>query len=194
MPTEDEVEINKLHLRLANRRSQAKSWLSAYGADEDEPSNPSAETSIQTDFGKNSDELAGIGATSSEADDVLTDDRRMLQVNADLRRRLLTREAKDRYARQSKSGPNGARLQVETRKKPQAQDSSDDEDEGRSGLGKGRKRVSGNVRKDSTEGGVELHGQAEAPSQSKRKRATNYLDQVLAQRQQKRNKKSAKEG
>lgn len=200
MAEDDSALASKILLRHAVNKSKAKSWLIASLGSEEKSTSDGLEAAPQPQDSdgilrdvKYDDENAGIGSVknSAGADDI--SNRQLMSANEALRRKLMSKDAYKKYSQGKKNGTTD--LKTGRRR---AEDNSDDDQEvkGRSNLGS-RKQQNGNttthsdtVTPSSMIDKTEMPAQTNTPAVTKtRKRPGSYLDQVLAKRQQKDNKK-----
>lgn len=177
----------KLLLRYGERRSKAKSWLTAAlgsdprDGDRNEDGNDIGNTADRTgedDLAAQicvNDELSGIGVVKKTDDsDAGANDRQLLTANEALRRRLLSRDGLKRYHERQRHGPVNSKPPTTSTKRRKVE--SDDEDEveakGRAKVATTNKSLSASHK--ST--GVDEGNQS-------RRRAGRYLDEILAGRQ-----------
>lgn len=195
MPSEEDVLANKIFLNRASVRNKAKSWLNASSGVETEQTSSSTlpktdQSPVEDDLStiRGSDELSGIGVVSKSAEDDPTN-RQLMSANEALRRKLLSKQAYERYSEVKKSGtdkPRAAHKRIEL-------DEDDIEEEG-----KGK-----SIRQTVMESAAEDEDQTNDRTEStiiktpealikKKKRPSSYLDQLLADRKGRQQKKAKK--
>lgn len=189
MHTEDEVLTNKIFLNRANIRSKAKSWLKGSTGEETEATSTSQSKTNDEAVDDEitaivvGDELSGIGVPSKAGNDDPSN-RQLMSANDALRRKLLS---KDAYKKYSEGKANGAE---KSRPRSQKVDLEDEPQEG-----KGRSLRQGELSPQTTSTGAVDDNKAAPFTASKpipknKKRPSSYLDQLLADRQNKQQKKA----
>lgn len=195
MPSDEDVLANKIFLNRASVRNKAKSWLNASSGAEVEQSSLSSLSKSNEDIVlddlstiRASDELSGVGIVSKSGDDDPTN-RQLMSANDALRRKLLSKQAYQRYNEGKKHGVDTARPAPRKRE-------LDDEDYEEAGKGKSIRQLATKPSvKDDGQEAEETAGTLPTvpkPSIKTRKRPSSYLDQLLADRKGKQQKKAKK--
>lgn len=184
MPGDEDVLASKILLNRANAKSRAKSWLTA----STEESSRSTQTEDEEkdafiptrDVG---DENVGIGVVHNSTKDDFSN-RRLLSANESLKKQLL---GKDAYKKHSEGRQGGGDLSRTPSKNVDI--THDDEDEAKGKSSKSHRNgssASGNRQKN--EPNTAPSAAVVMPSKN-RKRPGSYLDQLLADRREKKEKK-----
>lgn len=193
MPGDEEVLTNKIFLRRAGNRSKAKSWLNAsIGAEIEQTAASQLSRTSHEAVGSDintidaSDELSGIGLAPKVEDDPLN--RQLMSANEALRKKLLSKEAYKRYS--EGRNPNVAVTQSRSKKREHVEESDEEEEKGKS-----IQQVAlippqeGNGQADNSAGASLAPSKV---SSKGKKRPNSYLDQLLADRKGKQQKKAKK--
>ncbi|KAJ6104234.1 hypothetical protein N7523_010554 [Penicillium sp. IBT 18751x] len=203
--TESDVILNRANVALARSQRLVSSWLPAQT--DDELSHVKSEEELQ----REEDEIftavpetLGVGAPLPEKAADGSWKRTELSSNDKLRKQLLGRNYDKimKAAAANKSAPqNSGPASAKTMSATPVQEESDDEEEGRAAMvGKNRKAGTSQTKKplvvdhentDKADGDESVPAQevpSKAPSKGRRK-ATTYLDELLAERSKKRKKR-----
>lgn len=196
MASEEDILASKIFLNRANVRSKAKSWLNTSSGGTEDRSAVSSSGGSNQDIAENdlstlraSDELSGVGlAPKAGEDDPLN--RQLMSANDALRRKLLSKEAYKRYGDNKERGADQSRTTI--KRKQMVEDDYEEEE----GKGKSVRHVVRNPSEnqdshDNDEGVVQPPIQIQTSSKN-RKRPSSYLDQLLADRRGKQQKKVKK--
>lgn len=190
MPGDEEILTSKIFLNRANVRSKAKSWLKASteeGTKEvtSTPGSKSEKGTVDDDLTSIvvSDELSGIGVPSKAGNDDPSN-RQLMSANEVLRRKLLS---KDAYKRYSEGRTNGAEASRPKAKKVEVEDELREE--------KGKSSRKGESGPQVPDAGTIVETKADTaapakPASKNKKRPSSYLDELLAGRQSKQQKKA----
>ncbi|KAJ5128474.1 hypothetical protein N7448_002194 [Penicillium atrosanguineum] len=202
---EADVILNRANVALARSQRLVSSWLPAQT--DDELSHVKSEEELQ----REEDEIftavpetLGVGAPLPEKAADGSWNRTELSSNDKLRKQLLGRnydKIMKAAAANKATTQNAGPLSAKTRSVTPAKEESDDEEEGRAAMvGKKRKAAPSHTKKASVVdneatdklGGDEPVPTMEVPSKAPskgRKKATSYLDELLAERSKKRKKR-----
>lgn len=203
MPDEDDGFASKILLMRAGNKSKAQSWLKAsLGDDSERPEDnlTSATEDTNNVFAdlQGNEEIAGIGAPKKQTGDDDGMDRKVLSANDALRKKLLSREAYQRYQQGGLSRLDASKPMPKV-ERSKVEDDSDEEEKGRSAITKSKQSKAGRASDSGPGSGPgKITPQSEAvhqnlPSKSK-KRPGSYLDQLLAERGKKKKSKSESKG
>jgi len=193
MPEEEDGFASRILLMRAGNKSRAQSWLKASLGEDKEAQDGtiSSPTEDAVDVIVNlqgNGENSGVGAPKKQTEDDIGLDRQALSANEALRKKLLSKEAYQRY-QQGKGNKLDASKPMPKLAKNKGQDGSDEEEKGRSGV-VGRKQSSVG---DSGSGTAQGDGAHHKVLLSSKKRPGSYLDQLLAERGKKKKSKSKSE-
>ncbi|KAL8723773.1 MAG: hypothetical protein Q9225_000068 [Loekoesia sp. 1 TL-2023] len=207
-PSEADIIFNRANVTLARSKRLVASWLPP--RTEDEMKNAKTEEEIEKEEQElftPMPELLGLGAKPPE--DIKDGDlkRQKLSSNDVLRKQLLGKDyarAQDKESRrQGIHGGLGGILSAGSKSRPtptkrKAEDESSGDEGGRSSLGKRKYRDMGTsngsegTKLDASNNHVEPNEHARAGKNARK--ATNYLDEVLSQKEKKHKKKKKKKG
>jgi len=198
MPDEEDGFASKILLMRAGNKSRAQSWLKASLGDETEETNgtvPSTRESTNDIFAdlKANEEYSGIGVPRKQAGSDDLSDRQVLSANDALRKKLLSKDAYQRYRQGSTNRLDASKPMPKTEKR-KVDDDSGDEEKGRSLIARS-KLPKGEGANDMGSGKTTAHlpdAPLGLPHKSK-KRPGSYLDQLLAERGKKKKSKSKSE-
>lgn len=192
MPGDEEVLANKIFLNRAATRSKAKSWLSVSSGGEAEgtASFPSRSDDQVADDDLStiqiSDELSGVGMVSKAGQDDPSN-RQLMSANEALRRKLLSKDAYKKYNDGKRGGLDASR--PGSRKKEAVEDYEEEEAKGKS-IRQTQPPIASN-----DDGSDQNTAEASVatvlkPVPRSKKRPSTYLDELLAGRRSKQQKKA----
>lgn len=198
MPDEEDGFASKILLMRAGNKSRAQSWLkTSLGEDpgvRDDTASSVTETTtdIFADLQGN-EENAGVGTPKKQNEDVDHPDKQVLSANDALRKKLLGRDAYQRYQQRSVNKMDASKPMPKTRKKI-VDDESGDEEEGRSRVAKSKLAdVESTSFTESSGTASRSRGANQKVASNLRKRPGSYLDQLLAERGKKKKLKPKSE-
>lgn len=197
MADNEDVFTSKILLKYAASRSKAKSWLVAsLGPEEEQDAENAASSTHRTNenftLTQGEDENAGVGVVKKAGESDNLSDRQLLSVNEALRKRLLSRDAYKNYKQGSKNELIASKpMPSKLRRKVEDED-SEEEGKGRSGRVNGVVQEAVPYEHENAEGAENTpltRSSTKKPPSKGKKRPVSYLDQVLAEREEKSRKK-----
>ncbi|KAK5087701.1 hypothetical protein LTR70_006970 [Exophiala xenobiotica] len=191
MPDEEDGFASKILLMRAGNKSRAQSWLKASLGEETEEQTDTATSATESTNDvfadlKANEEYSGIGLPKKQIGDDDLGNRQLLTANDALRKKLLSKEAYQRYQQGSPNRLDASKPMPKTEKRRMDDDSGDEE--------KGRSLVA-RPKFSKVEGAndTEYGGAPQVLPSKSRKRPGSYLDQLLAERGKKKKSKSQSE-
>ena len=200
MPDEDDGFASKILLMRAGNKCRAQSWLKASLGDEVEDLNSTTlcETENTNDIFAElqaSDEYSGLGVPNKQNGDDNITKRHVLIANDALRRKLLSKDAYQRYQQGSLNKLDASKPMPRVEKRRLDDDDDDGEEKGRSAVARPKMlKVADASDVGSGKPSPVLEGAVKPLPSKAKKRPSTYLDQLLAERGRKKKTKTKSEG